>query len=132
VIVNEVVVAETRRGFRTLETSHPPVYYFPPDDVNHEFIESSMRRSFCEWKGQAVYHHLRIGNRRLVDVAWSYPRPSREFAALVDYLAFYAEPTDGCYVDGERVTPQPGGFYGGWITTDIVGPFKGLPGSQGW
>ena len=73
-----------------------------------------------------------MGERRLVDVAWSYPQPTAEFAAIEDYLALYAAPTDGCYVDGMRATPQPGGFYGGWVTDDVAGPFKGEPGSQGW
>ena len=132
VIVEGVVLAETLRGFRTLETSHPPVYYFPPEDVQRAMLERSARRSFCEWKGQAVYYHIRVGHRWLQDVAWSYPVPTLTFAPLVDHLAFYSAPMDGCYVEEERVTPQPGIFYGGWITTDIVGPFKGEVGSEGW
>ena len=88
--------------------------------------------SFCEWKGAARYYTLQVGERRAENVAWYYPNPTPEFAALRNYVAFYAAPMDGCYVDDQRVRPQPGNFYGGWITDDVVGPFKGDPGSMGW
>ncbi|MBM3927558.1 MAG: DUF427 domain-containing protein [Sphingomonadales bacterium] len=126
------IVADTRAAVRTLETSHPPSWYLPPDDVAMTFLQRSERRSFCEWKGQAVYWHLAIGNRVLRDIAWSYPDPTPAFAILRDHLAFYAGPLDRCTIDGQLVRPQPGGFYGGWITSDVVGPFKGGPGSMGW
>ena len=126
------VVAETRAGYRVLETSHPPVYYFPPGDVRDEYLERAPGVSFCEWKGEAGYVSLRVGDRVAVAAGWSYARPSPAFLALKDHLAFYASRVDDCFVDGERVTPQPGGFYGGWITSDVVGPFKGGPGSMGW
>ncbi len=127
-----IVVADTRAPVRTLETSHPPSWYLPPSDIAMHLLRASDRRSFCEWKGEAVYWHLEIDGRILRDVAWSYPDPTRAFACLRDYIAFYAAPLDMCTVDGERVTPQPGGFYGGWITPDLAGPFKGVPGSMGW
>ncbi len=127
-----IVLAETVRGVRTLETSHPPSYYFPPDDVAMSMLRPSGRRSFCEWKGDAVYFDVVAGGRTLPDVAWSYPAATVTFACLRDFVAFYAAPFDGCFVDGERVTPQPGGFYGGWITSHVVGPFKGIPGSRFW
>lgn len=127
-----VIVAETRRAVRTLETSHPPSWYLPPADVTPGLLRPSPRRSFCEWKGEARYWHLAIGDDLLCDVAWSYRAPTRAFAALRDHIAFYAGSLDVCTVDGEQVTPQPGGFYGGWITADLAGPFKGVPGSMGW
>nr|WP_197977939.1 DUF427 domain-containing protein [Sphingomonas sp. CFBP 13706] len=127
-----VLVADTRRAVRTLETSHPPSWYLPPDALSPGLLRRSERRSFCEWKGHAVYWHLAIGGEVLRDVAWSYPQPTPAFAVLRDHVAFYAGPLDTCTVDGEQVVPQPGGFYGGWITSDLVGPFKGIPGSMGW
>jgi uncharacterized protein (DUF427 family) len=133
VVLNDVVVADTRRAFRVLETSHPPSYYIPPVDIKMECMLSSSRGgSFCEWKGAAVYFTVRAGNRMEADAAWSYPRPSPDFAPIADHVAFYAGRMDACYVDDEKVAPQPGNFYGGWITSDLVGPFKGEPGSWGW
>jgi uncharacterized protein (DUF427 family) len=126
------VVAETRRAVRTLETSHPPSYYLPRADIAPGVLRPSQRRSLCEWKGQAIYFDVVVGDEVLPDVAWSYPQPTPAFEALRDHVAFYAWPFDGCFVDGERVTPQPGRFYGGWITPDVVGPFKGAPGTQFW
>lgn len=126
------VVADTRAPVRTLETSHPPSWYLPPADIATHLLHASTRRSFCEWKGHAIYWHLDIDGELLRDVAWSYPDPTPAFAALRDHLAFYAVPLDLCTVDGEAVRPQPGGFYGGWITSDLAGPFKGVPGSMGW
>ena len=131
IVHRDVVVADTRSAIRTLETSHPPSYYFPPGDVTASVLRPSDRRSFCEWKGQAVYFDIVVGSQVLRDIAWSYPDPSPAFRALRDQVAFYAWPFDGCFVDGERVTPQPGNFYGGWITADVIGPFKGAPGTSG-
>lgn len=127
-----VLVADTRAAVRTLETSHPPSWYLPPADLTPGLLRPSEQRSFCEWKGHAVYWHLTIDGELLRDVAWSYPAPTRAFRALRDHVAFYAGPLDQCTVDGEQVRPQPGGFYGGWITSDLAGPFKGVPGSMGW
>jgi uncharacterized protein (DUF427 family) len=127
-----LALAETRRGVRTLETSHPPSYYFPRADIAMDVLRSSTRRSICEWKGQAVYFDVTIGGTTLRDVGWSYPAPSPAFQILQDYIAFYATPFEGCFVDGEKVVPQPGTFYGGWITAHVAGPFKGVPGSAHW
>jgi uncharacterized protein (DUF427 family) len=128
-----VTIAETARAMRVLETSHPPVYYIPPEDVAMEYLEPSSRRgSFCEFKGVASYWSLEIGGSRVEDVAWSYARPSAGFAGLKDCLAFYAGRVDKCTVDGEVVAPQPGDFYGGWITSHVTGPFKGAKGTMGW
>lgn len=132
IIFNGVTIADTHRAKRVLETSHPPIYYIPPEDIKMEYLSSSNKGSFCEWKGQAIYYTLVVGDKQVVNVAWAYPTPTPNFAGIKDYLAFYASPMDGCYVNGEKVEPQPGNFYGGWITKDIVGPFKGTPGTWGW
>lgn len=127
-----LIVADTRAAVRTLETSHPPSWYIPPSAIAPGLLRPSTRHSFCEWKGVACYWHLEVGRQILRDIAWSYPDPTPGFAILRDHVAFYAGPLDLCAVDGKRVRPQPGGFYGGWITSDLAGPFKGEPGSMGW
>ena len=127
-----ITVAETTRGVRTLETSHPPSYYFPPEDVNAALLSASRRRSICEWKGGAVYHTVTVAGETFTDVAWSYPDPTPGFLSLKGFIAFYPKPFDRCLVDGEVVIPQPGDFYGGWITSHVAGPFKGVPGSRFW
>lgn len=132
VVLGDETIASTTGGYRVLETSHPPNYYFPPDDVVVGALERSDGRSFCEWKGRAHYLTVRSGNRVEVDAAWGYDSPSDAFAPLRGYVAFYAGRMDECFVDGELVTPQPGDFYGGWITSPIAGPYKGTPGSRGW
>ena len=126
------LVAETSWGIRVLETSHPPVYFFPPEDVATGVLRPAGGTSFCEWKGQAVYYDVVAGGKVAARSAWAYPAPTPRALDLADYVAFYAASMDRCTVDGEIVTPQPGRFYGGWITKDIVGPFKGSPGTEGW
>jgi uncharacterized protein (DUF427 family) len=126
------VVADTRRAVRTLETSHPPSYYIPRDDIMPGALRRAEGSSFCEWKGAATYWDVLVGDVVLSRVGWSYASPTPAFAALRDHVAFYAAPFDRCTVDGEPVTPQPGDFYGGWITRHVAGPFKGIPGSRGW
>ncbi len=126
------VVAETLSGFRVLETSHPPTYYLPPGDVAAGILGPAKPAGVCEWKGRAVLHDVNGPGRRAPGAAWSYPNPTPDFAAIAGYVAFYAGPMDACFFDEARVEPQPGGFYGGWITPGIVGPFKGGPGSMGW
>jgi uncharacterized protein (DUF427 family) len=126
------IVADTRASIRTLETSHPPSYYIPPDDIMPGVLRRAAGSSFCEWKGMAVYWDVVLGDVVVPRVGWSYPDPSPSFAMLRDHVAFYAGPFDRCSVDGETVVPQPGPFYGGWITRAIAGPFKGVAGSQGW
>jgi uncharacterized protein (DUF427 family) len=132
VVVDGVLLAETTRGFRVLETAGAPVYYFPPDDVRMDRLEPSPQRTVCEWKGTARYHRYIGPTRRIEDVAWSYPDPSPRYEVIRGYLAFYAGRVDEAWVGDERATPQPGGFYGGWVTSKIVGPIKGEPGSFGW
>ena len=132
VVLGDVTVADTTRAYRVLETSHPPVYYVPPEDVRSEYLRPSRRRSYCEFKGQASYYDLVVGEREVPDAAWYYPEPSPGFAAIRDHLAFYPGRVDAAYVDEEQVAAQAGDFYGGWITADIEGPFKGAPGTAGW
>ena len=122
-------LADTTQALRILETSHPPVYYLPPAQIRMDLLQrSASRGSFCEFKGVAIYWNF----GSVADVAWSYERPAGAYAALAGHLAFYASRVDECWVDGERVIPQPGDFYGGWITADLRGPFKGAPGTRGW
>lgn len=127
-----VTVAETRRGVRTLETSHPPSYYFPREDVAMALFSRSENRSFCEWKGEASYFDILVRGEVLRAVAWSYQHPTASFLMLRDHIAFYVAPFESCSVDGEKAVPQPGEFYGGWITSKFAGPFKGIPGSRFW
>ena len=124
-------IVETSDAKRVLETSHPPVYYLPREAFTCELLASA-RRSFCEWKGMATYWSLRQADRTETDCAWSYPEPTPGFASLRDHLAVYPAAMDACFVDDERVTPQPGRFYGGWVTSNLIGPFKGAPGTMGW
>lgn len=125
-------IARTDNAYRVLETSHPPVYYIPLADVNTDFLHPSDQKTYCEWKGRGSYFHVKVGDKTALNAAWFYKNPPKEFAAIKDYPAFYANKMDKCLVDGEEVIPQPGEFYGGWITKDIVGPFKGIEGSWGW
>ncbi|MEU6315054.1 DUF427 domain-containing protein [Streptomyces sp. NPDC047014] len=129
-----VTVADSHRCLRVLETSHPPVFYIPRADVRAGLLHASGHGSFCEFKGAATYWTLvpEPGHPPVPDAAWSYEDPAPDYAALAGHLAFHADRVDACTVDGEPVRPQPGGFYGGWITAEITGPFKGGPGSQGW
>ena len=127
-----VIVADTRASIRTLETSHPPSYYIPPAAIAPGMLRRAEGASFCEWKGAATYWDVVIGDLVLPRVSWSYANPSPGFVSLRDHIAFYAGPFDQCCVNGERVTPQSGDFYGGWITSALAGPFKGAPGSLGW
>lgn len=125
-------IADTRRGYRVLETSHPPVYYFPIDDVRQNYLVSAPGRSMCEFKGSARYWSLDVGGSVTDRAAWSYPDPTPAFQPIKDHLAFYASRVDSCWVGDERVNAQDGDFYGGWITSRVVGPFKGAPGTLSW
>lgn len=132
VVFNGVTIADTAQAIRVLETSHPPVYYIPQADIRMEYLTPTARQTVCEFKGAATYWTLRVGERAAENVAWSYAEPLPGFAGITGHLAFYASRVDACFVDDEQVIPQPGDFYGGWITADIVGPFKGAPGTWGW
>jgi uncharacterized protein (DUF427 family) len=125
-------VAQTHSALRVLETSHPPTFYLPPSDVRRDLLSLSSRRSWCEWKGGAVYWTLHVSDHASVDCAWSYPEPTLAFEGLRDHIAFYPDRVDACFVDDEPVIAQDGNLYGGWITSEIRGPFKGGPGTVGW
>lgn len=132
VLFGSEVIAHTDNALRLLETSHPPTYYVPPADVTWAWLERAVGTSTCEWKGAASFWTVRVGDRVATRAAWSYGDPFPEYAALADHVAFYCAAMDACLVGGERAQPQPGGFYGGWITAHVVGPFKGGPGTSSW
>jgi uncharacterized protein (DUF427 family) len=125
-------IADTNEGYRVLETSHPPVYYIPPQDVRANVLVPASGLSLCEYKGRAQYWSIDFKGRRSEKAAWSYPNPTQAFGRIKDYIAFYASRVDACFVGEERVDAQEGDFYGGWITSRVVGPFKGPPGTRGW
>ncbi|MEO7555702.1 MAG: DUF427 domain-containing protein [Acidimicrobiales bacterium] len=125
-------IADTTQGWRVLETSQPPAYYFPPADVDASVLVPSAHRTFCEWKGQARYWSAIIDDREVGDLAWGYDQPQPRFAEIAGHLAFYAQKADACFVDDEQVAANAGAFYGGWITSAVVGPFKGATGSAHW
>ena len=124
-------LAESNRCLRVLETASPPTFYIPPADVDSESLLRAAGASYCEWKGSAQYWSLVNAPPGAGAIGWSYPRPAPAFAAIADYYSFYPAKVE-CFVDGERVRPQPGEFYGGWVTDEVVGPFKGDPGTGGW
>lgn len=130
--LNGVTLADTTGAYRVLETSHPPVYYLPTADIGMQYLTQTAQQSFCEFKGHANYWTVTVGSRIEVNAGWSYEAPDAGYTPIRGFIAFYAGRMDLCSVDGEIVIPQPGGFYGGWITRDIVGPFKGSPLSRGW
>lgn len=133
IIFNKIAIADSCNTYRVLETSHPPVYYIPPQDIKMNYLyPGNAQRSFCEWKGFASYYNLVVEEQQVVNAGWYYPMPTEYFEPIKNYIAFYPSKIDTCYVDGELVQAQAGDFYGGWITKDIVGPFKGSVGSWGW
>ncbi len=132
IVFGGVIIAESRRCYRILETSHPPTWYVPPADVRTEYLVQVPGKSFCEFKGVASYWDLCVDGQVSADAAWSYPRPTAAYAEIRNYLAFYPSRVEQCFLDGQRVQAQAGDFYGGWITPEIIGPFKGSPGTLGW
>lgn len=126
----DLVLADTTRSIRVLETSHPPVFYLPQAEVGMNLLRANPHTTFCEFKGRAVYWDV-VAGEAISRAAWSYPAPSPGFEEIKDWIAFYPSKVE-CTIDGEAVKPQAGGFYGGWITTEITGPFKGEPGTTGW
>lgn len=125
-------IADTHAAWRVLETTHPPTYYLPEMAFLPGTLRRSARASFCEWKGRANYFDVLHGDRVERDAAWAYADPAAAYEVLLGHVAVYAGRMDACYVGDEQVTPQPGGFYGGWITAAFEGPFKGGPGTEGW
>ena len=129
--LNGRLIAETRSARRVLETASPPTFYLPPESVQFDCLQADTDTSFCEWKGRATYFSVCEGKHCVKNAAWTYPEPFAKFTAIKNYVAFYPGRLE-CYVDGERVCAQAGGFYGGWITGEIVGPFKGEHGTSAW
>jgi uncharacterized protein (DUF427 family) len=132
VVANGVTIVDSTFTKRVLETSHPPVYYIPPQDIETECLVLSPSKTFCEWKGEAEYYTVLAGGERFEKAGWFYSDPKPRFADIAGYVAFYPSKMEACYVDEEKVQAQEGDFYGGWITSDIVGPFKGPRGTFGW
>jgi uncharacterized protein (DUF427 family) len=132
VVFNGETIADTTNAKRVLETSHPPSYYIPPEDIRQDVLVMERRTTVCEFKGSAHYYSLELDGKQSPNAAWAYSSPRAGFETIRDHLAFYPSRVDACFVDDEQVQTQEGDFYGGWITQDIVGPFKGGPGTWGW
>lgn len=132
VIFNGVKIADTTNAKRVLETSHPPAYYIPKEDVRLEYMKQTTRSTICEFKGRASYYTISVNGKTVQNACWFYQSPASGFEAIKDHLCFYPSKMEACYVDSEEVQAQEGDFYGGWITSDIVGPFKGGAGTWGW
>jgi uncharacterized protein (DUF427 family) len=125
-------IASSNKAWRILETSHPPTVYIPLQDIDQNVLIKSNQATFCEWKGKGGYYHLQSEEIRVENAAWYYPDPKKAYQGLKDHLAFYPSKVEACFIDGEKVEAQEGDFYGGWITSKIVGPFKGAPSTFGW
>jgi uncharacterized protein (DUF427 family) len=132
VMVGGVIVAHTTRAMRVLETAGAPCWYLPADDVRLDLLRPARGTTLCEWKGEASYFDVVVGERIARRAAWCYRDPSPGYEVLRDRIAFYAGRVDAAHVGGEAATPQPGQFYGGWITSEVIGPFKGEAGTEGW
>jgi uncharacterized protein (DUF427 family) len=132
VVHRGVVVAETRRPWRILETAHAPAYYVPREDVRTDLLVESATRTTCEFKGRAHYADLVVGGARVPDACWWYPQPTRQYAPMAHAICFYPQRVDTCAVDGEAVVPLASAFYGDWPTSRIAGPWKGAPGTEWW
>lgn len=125
-------IVSTHKGYRVLETHHAPTYYLPPDAFHGARLEPVVGSSFCEWKGRAAYWDILTDTARAPKAAWSYPEPTAHFADIKDFIAVYPGHMEACFVGGHQVTPQPGDFYGGWVTDNLDGTVKGGPGTRWW
>jgi uncharacterized protein (DUF427 family) len=132
VVFNGIEIANTLNAYRVLETSHPPAYYLPQSDVLMQYFMLTSRQTFCEFKGSASYWTITLNDKVAQNAVWMYANPSKGYEAIQNHLSFYPSRMEACFVDDERVTAQDGDFYGGWITSEIVGPFKGGLGTWGW
>ena len=132
VIINNKTIAKSKNVIRVLETSHPPTYYIPVNDIKLDFLKKNKNNSFCEWKGFANYYDLIADEVNIPNVGWYYPKPTKNFFSIKNFISFYAVGKLKCVVNGEIVKKQDGNFYGGWITTNLRGPFKGGTGTMGW
>jgi uncharacterized protein (DUF427 family) len=127
VVFNDAVIAETTHAIRVLQKDHPPVYYIPQQDIQMKYLTATSKTSTCEFKGKAFYYDINVGSKAVAGVGWTYPEPTKGYEAIKNYIAFYPGKMDACYVDGERVTPEPGDYFGGWVTKDIVVAAKDAP-----
>jgi len=127
----DTIIASTTEAFRILETASPPSFYLPPAHTDLKLFREATGSSFCEWKGKATYWDIEINGVSIENAAWSYNNPNPAYRSVKNYFSFYPSKTE-CYVEGVRVKPQPGGFYGGWMTPNIIGPVKGEPGTGAW
>ena len=132
VIHNNEVIAKTKNAIRILETSHPPTYYIPNDNVVTSLLNKNNDRSFCEWKGTASYFDYYNNNEYINNIGWCYSNPYYKFLPIKNFISFYASKVDKCFVDKKEVFKQEGSYYGGWITDNLIGPFKGGEGTEGW
>jgi len=132
IFFNGVLLVDTIHAMRVLETSHPPAYYIPQADIRMDYLTKTSRKTVCEFKGQASYWSIQVSDKKTSDAGWCYEAPSLGYEPIAGYIAFYPSKMDACWVDDEQVLAQEGDFYGGWITRDIVGPFKGGAGTWGW
>lgn len=132
IIHRDILLADTHRALRILETSHPPTYYLPPEDVRMEYLQPNSAQTFCEFKGRSQYYDGTFEGERIKNLAWAYPSPSTAYTSLAGFVSFYASKLDACYVNDEKVMAQEGDFYGGWITRNLKGPFKGGAGTWAW
>ena len=132
VITYNKTIAKTNNAIRVIETSHPPTYYFPPEDVAMNLLKKNNSNSFCEWKGTADYLDLHLDKIKILNIGWFYNFPKKEFQSIKNYISFYASKAEKCIVNGELVKKQEGEFYGGWITKNLIGPFKGAFGTSFW
>jgi uncharacterized protein (DUF427 family) len=132
IVFGGLELAVSDRALRVLETAGAPCWYLPREDVRTDLLENANYRTECEWKGSADHYDLVAGGRRSRRAAWSYAAPLPGYDAIADRIAFYPDRVDAATVDGERALAQPGGYYGGWVTADVVGPFKGEGGTEGW
>lgn len=124
VVFNSIEIAKSNNAKVVLERAHPPVYYIPQKDIKMEYLTKTERRTLCEFKGYAEYFNIIIENKSELYAAWTYPNPTESYTEIKDYIAFYPSKMDECYVGAEKIKAQESDFYGGWITSDVEGPFK--------
>jgi len=132
IVFNKIIIIDTHQAYRVLETSHPPTYYLPIDQFKKGIFVPNSGTSFCEFKGMASYYDIELNGKKALNSAWYYTWPNASYGAIKNTVSIYAHLMDACYVNGEKVKAQEGDFYGGWITSNIVGPFKGGSGTWGW
>ena len=132
VVFNGITIADTTNAYRVLETSHPPTYYIPLEDIKMEYLHKTPRNTFCEFKGKASYSTIKVNDKTIENAAWRYNNPNKKYQEITNHICFYPSKMDACYVDEEQAIAQEGDFYGGWITSDITGPFKGGVETRGW